>query len=212
VAHIHVPDSSPMGFFIPAHDVPVPDGTPGSIPDSSNVVLDKGNPLAALPATQSSSPSPQPAAPSPTPNLPTFVPMTNVGENVKLAPLDTIVFDNSNVEIAQIEQLLFEDIGGVELSNISRADLIDGQQVSYSPIANLETINRIFNPNNIVATNNGIDYFSRFSIDLSSRAPISVYFDTGGNLVVEVESVNNDEQIQVEILTNGTINLIGSDG
>lgn len=146
--------------------------------------------------------------PPPTPPLPTFTRMTAPDKNIKPAPSDIIIFDENSVDIALIQDLLFEDIGAVELANISRTDLIDGQEVLYSPIKNLSTIRREFNPNNIIATSYSTDYFSRFGIDLSSRGVYEPYFDQDGNLVIEIESVQDGEEIQVQLLANGTIDII----
>jgi hypothetical protein len=150
-----------------------------------------------------------PATVQPKPNLPVFNPMPNTEKNFKVAPSDIIQKDSSIIDVAGIQQLLFEDIGSVELANISRADLVDGQSVEYSPIANLSTVNREFNPNNIIATSAAMDYFSRFGLDISSRGIHAPYFDSDGNLVIEIDSVNNGEEIQIEILSSGTINLVG---
>ena len=152
---------------------------------------------------------PTPTPPPPAPNLPRFIPLSNVNKNFKVAPSDIIQFDNDAVNIALIQQLLFEDIGAVELANISRSDLIDGQPAVYAPIANLSTLNREFNPNNMIATSNNLDYFSRFGLDLSSRGIHEPYFNDSGDLVIEIDTVYDGEEIQVEILTNGTINLVG---
>jgi hypothetical protein len=158
----------------------------------------------------SSGPAPQPAPPPPAPlNLPVFVPMTTVSRNVKMAPSDIIQFDDAAVEIALISDLLYEDIGATELANISRSDLIDGQVVNYSPIKNLATVRREFNPNNIIATSRNMDYFSRFAIDSTTRGMHEPYFDSNGDLVIEVDMVLDSEEIQVQILSNGTIDLVG---
>jgi hypothetical protein len=146
-------------------------------------------------------------APPPAPILPKFNPMTSSSTNFKVAPSDIIQFDDSSVEIALITDLLFEDIGATELANISRSDLIDGTEVIYAPIKNLPTIRRDYDPRNVIATSTS-DYFSRFAIDLSSRGVIEPYFDAYGNLVVEIETVEDGEDIQVQILSNGTIDLV----
>lgn len=147
-------------------------------------------------------------APTPAPVLPTFRPMTITNKNFKVAPTDIIQFDDESVEITLIQDLLFEDIGATELANISRSDLIDGQATIYSPIKNLPTIRREFNPNNIIATSFTLDYFSRFGIDIVSRGFNEPYFNDAGDLVIEIDSVQDDEEIQVEIIANGTIDII----
>jgi len=160
------------------------------------------------------SPAPPPAAsapipaPPPAPVLPQFRQMQPNYKTFKVAPIDTIQFDDNAVEIAMITDLLFEDIGAVELANISRTDLIDGIEVLYAPIKNLSIMRRDYNPNNIVATSYSTDYFSRFGIDLSTKGIHEPYFDDNGNLVVEIDIVSSEEEIQVQILTNGTISEV----
>jgi hypothetical protein len=157
----------------------------------------------------SPTPSPTNAAPvSATPALPTFTPMPS-NKNFKVAPSDIIQFDDSNIEIQLITNLLFEDIGAVELADMSRSDLIDGQEVIYKPIANLPELRRDFDPNKIISNIPQVDYFSRFLINLLSRGMHEPYFDDEGNLVIEIDKVLNDEKIEVEILSNGTIEIIG---
>lgn len=151
--------------------------------------------------------APSPPPPPPAPLLPVFKPLIS-NKNFKVAPTDIIQFDENSVDIALIQDLLFEDIGATELANISRFDLIDGQQVIYAPIKNLPTIRRDYNPNTSVATSYSMDYFSRFAIDISLRGVYEPYFDDQGNLVIEIDVVEDDEEIQVQILTNGTINLV----
>ena len=158
-----------------------------------------------------STPAPAPVAytppPPPAPILPKFNPMTSNSNNFKVAPSDIIQFDDSSIEIALITDLLFEDIGATELANISRSDLIDGIDVVYAPIINLPVIRREYDPINIIGGYRS-DYFSRFGINLSFRDVVEPYFDNSGNLIIEIGVVEDNEDIQVQVLTNGTIGLV----
>lgn len=160
----------------------------------------------AAPTPPSGPPPPPP--PPPGPVLPRFTAMTTPDKNIKPAPSDIIQFDEDSIEIALLQDLLFEDIGGVELANISRTDLIDGQNVIYEPIKNLSSIRQEFNPNNVIATAIASNYFSRFGINLDSRGISEPYIDENGDLVVEVEDVRDGEEIQIQLLLNGTIDLV----
>ena len=111
--------------------------------------------------------------------------------------------------------LIFENIGGHELINIARNDIINGQQVSYQPIKNLSSIQQQYNPNNILSVQATSDkYFSNFPIKLENKIPRlgtgpngkHIYIDsTNGNLVIEAVNVEEDEQIEIEITVSGTI-------
>lgn len=145
----------------------------------------------------------------PAPVLPDFKPMApSASKSVKVAPSDIIQFNDDSVEVALIQDLLYEDIGATELANISRYDLIDGQEVIYTPIANLAAIRREYNPNNLIASSALSDYFTRFGINIIDRGIYEPYFDSSGNLVIIIDTVNAGEEIQVQILSNGTIDVV----
>jgi hypothetical protein len=134
---------------------------------------------------------------------------------VKTAPIDTVLFNDDELPIEVMTDLIFENIGGQELINIARNDIVNGQQVSYQPIKNLSSIQQQYNPNNILALQSTSDkYFANFPIKLESKIPTPgtgpngrhVYIDPiNGNLIIEAINIESDEQIEVEITVSGTI-------
>ena len=134
---------------------------------------------------------------------------------VKTAPIDTVLFNDDELPIEVMTDLIFENIGGQELINIARNDIINGQQVSYQPIKNLSSIQQQYNPNNILALQSTSDkYFANFPIKLETKIPTPgtgpngrhVYIDPiNGNLIIEAINIESDEQIEVEITVSGTI-------
>lgn len=130
-------------------------------------------------------------------------------EGVKQADPDTVLFNQDAVSPEALLELQYEDLGGIELINISREDLIDGQDVSYSPIKNLASVRRRYNPNNIIPLSDSANsFFKNFGIDLVVRGPNVPYFDDNGDLVIEVEELKDGEIIDVEIDSSGTINEV----
>ncbi len=133
----------------------------------------------------------------------------------KTAPIDTVLFNDDSVPIEVMTDLIFENIGGQELINIARNDIINGQQISYSPIKNLSSIQQQYNPNNIVSlqlTSN--KYFANFSIKLDEKIPnigngpngSNVYLDEEtGDLIIETINMESDEQVDIQITISGTI-------
>lgn len=135
---------------------------------------------------------------------------------VKSATPDIVQFNDediiSNAEI--IADLLFENIGGQELLTIARYDTVNGQDVEYQPIKNLRILQQEYNPNNLIRpqqTSNII--FANYSIKLDSKIPYegngengdNVYINNDGDLVLEFVNLNADEQVEVQITSNGTI-------
>jgi hypothetical protein len=166
-------------------------------------------------------------APSPTPATPaTVAPVVQAppAPPVKTAPIDTVLFNDEQVPIEVMSDLIFEDIGGHELINIARNDIINGQDISYQPIKNLTSLQQQYNPNNILSVQSTSDkYFSNFAIKLENKTPnvgngpfgSNVYIDPlTGNMVVDAINLETDEQIEIEITLSGTIyeaDLTGSE-
>jgi hypothetical protein len=158
------------------------------------------------PSSPSSPPPPPPKPPDPWITRATYT----APSGTKQADPDIIILADRPISPEFLLELLYEDIAGVELINISRSDIIDGQQVSYSPIKQLSSLRRRYNPNNIIALPElSSSFFSRFQIEILFRGINLPYFDEQGNLVIEIDDVRENEVVEVEIDASGTINEIG---
>lgn len=134
---------------------------------------------------------------------------------VKTAPIDTVLFNDDSVPIEIMTDLIFEDIGGQELINIVRNDTIIGQNLEYLPIKNITSINRQYDPNNILSLQNTSNkIFSNFVIPIDDKIPkigngpgnSFIYLDPDtGNLIIELINLSLDNEIQVAFMTGGTI-------
>lgn len=151
-------------------------------------------------------PLPPPATPpSPWNTIPTYTAPTGI----KQAQPDIVLDPDIDTSGDYIVERFFEELGGTELINLSRYDLIDGIDVVYNPIANLSSLRRRYNPNNIIALDVLSDNeFSKVSIDLLSRGPQEPYFDDNGDLVIEIDIIRTEENIEAEISLSGTVSRI----
>ena len=182
---------------------PPPPSTVDPIPPTP--VVNPAPAPAPVPTNNVSTPAP---APSPVPLTPAPMPAPiSTTTAIKQASPDIIIFDEQ-IDPEFLVQAFFEEFGGTELINISRSDLINGEDVSYSPIINLSTIKQNFNPNNIISINAFQDNLTQYGIDLVSRGVLDPYFDANGDLVIEIEEVKSDESIEVQMISNGTISRI----
>lgn len=140
---------------------------------------------------------------------------SSVQRATKAASIPLVALNNPTLDPEVMIDLVFENIGGQELINISRNDIINGQDVLYSSIKNLKDLYIQYNPNNIIKLEGTSDtYFKNFPIRLESKLPDygtgpngeTVYIDpTTGDLVINVSSLDTDEQVDVEILDGGEI-------
>lgn len=148
------------------------------------------------------------------PNIPQIVPSSS-SSGVKIPTTDIILYNDESTPIEVMTDLIFENIGGQEIINIARNDIINGQSVIYQPIKNLTGINFQYNPQNILGLQNtSEEYFKKFPIKLENTIPNvgtgpngeTVYIEAStGNLIINVINLNEDEQVEIEILNNGSI-------
>ena len=155
--------------------------------------------------TPSSPPPPNPTPPSPWSTSTTY----QAPKVIKQAQPDIVLDPEIDTSGDYIVERFFEEIGGQELINISRHDLIDGINVVYNPIANLSRLRQRFNPNNIIES----DFLSQnessnATIDLISRGMYEPTFDDQGRLVVEIDIIRPEENIEVQVASSGTLTRI----
>jgi hypothetical protein len=109
----------------------------------------------------------------PTPDVPEIVVDSATRKPaVRPATPDLILFDDALIPIEFITDLLFEQIGGKEIINIARNDIINGQKISYSLIANSSNLAQAYNPTNIFKVpGTSAEFFQNFAIKFEESVP-----------------------------------------
>jgi hypothetical protein len=138
---------------------------------------------------------------------------------VKSAPIDTVEFVDETFSAELITDLLFEDVGGQEILTIARGDTVNGQDVIYQPFKNLGILQEIYNPTTLLRVQGTSDrFFSNFTISLRDKIPKVGSGEDGKNYkldlatgegIIEFINIKPDEQIEVQIISNGIIENIG---
>ena len=217
---VEVPKPVPKGAFEEKNEPPLVPSTVEEKKDENKTTVTETTDTNTT-TTTSSSDSSWGGSTSSTPLTPADITTASVAAAlpppppVKTAPIDTVLFNDDELPIEVMTDLIFENIGGQELINIARNDIINGQQVSYQPIKNLSSIQQQYNPNNILSVQSTSDkYFANFPIKLENKIPQTgtgpngkhIYLDsTNGNLVIEAVNIESDEQVEIEITVSGTI-------
>lgn len=150
-----------------------------------------------------------------TANQATAATATAKKEAVKIATPSLLALSNQPLDINSMVELIFQDIGGQELINISRSDAINGQDIVYSIIKNLKNIMLDYNSNNIIKLGGTSDViFKNFTIKLEQRLAKkgtgpneeTVYLEEStGNLVINVVNLEKGEQVEIEIINQGGV-------
>ena len=142
--------------------------------------------------------------------------MMRASGGVKPAGPELIMFEESAIPVEAMSSLIFENIGGHEMINMLRHDTVDGKNVSYKLVSNTSDIAKAYSPTNIVPTSGSLaEYFKNFAIRLDIHQPDTksvnnidnIYIDKivdPGSLVIEVASMEVNEQIEVQVLQSGT--------
>lgn len=137
----------------------------------------------------------------------------------KPASPDLILLEEEAFPVEVITDLLFEDIGGTEILNFARHDLISGIDIKYQQISNLAKIDTIYGGANLIALQNTSEQvFKKYPLGRYDFTPeitddpsgfnSPVYLDAAGNLVVELKNIDNSYQIEIEFQSAKTNDII----
>jgi hypothetical protein len=144
---------------------------------------------------------------------------TETKPQVKAATPDLIQITEDAMSIEVITDLLFEDIGGTEILNIARHDLINGIDVKYQQISNLSKIQSTFGGPNLISVQNPIEQiFNRFPLKRYQYVPTEtadpsglnnhLYVDASGNINIELDNLEENMQIEIEFKAADTTDII----
>jgi hypothetical protein len=199
-------------------DKPKIDKTKKDKPKKDKIKVQKPKPKEEKEEGDVDEPTP-PQPPTPDPPF-TIMPVDPTPETpaIKSAPIETVLFNDEKVSDNLLLDLLFEDVGGQELLTMSRHDTVNGQPVAYQPFKNLGILQNTFNPSNLLRLQETSDkFFANFVINLNSKIPkvgnglngSNYYLTSSGDLVIEFVNLKSDEEIEIQIVTDGTIDEVG---
>jgi len=136
---------------------------------------------------------------------------------IRVATPDLLVSQNLVLEV--LSPLFYEELSSHELINISRNDIVNGQEVSYSLIKNLKGIQKKYNTLNIFSLPNTIEaLFKNFSIRFDIHVPnigtgpneerayvlaADTAIATRGDIIIDVINMETNERVDVEIIRSG---------
>jgi hypothetical protein len=183
--------------------------------DPSNVTISSsltpGREVSIMPITR----APGDVSIMPVPETPSTTNPGTTPPATKIASPDLIIIRDEVLPIDTMTDLVFENIGGHELINVSRHDLVNGIDVLYQPIKNLSTLYLQYNPENILRLQDTTQsYFKNFPIQYSNKIPNvgtgpngeTIYIEEGtGDLIINVINLAKGEQVEVQVLAQGDV-------
>jgi hypothetical protein len=137
-----------------------------------------------------------------------------MADPVKIPTRDVVVnLDDPGVDVAQIQNLLFENLSSLELTKFTKHDTVEGINPFYNVISNLSSINREFDPISLLsATKSSNSLFDVYGIDLINRLPEdgNYAYIENGNIVINLNNMGPNESVEIEIDSSGTIYRVRS--
>ena len=137
-----------------------------------------------------------------------------MGDPVKIPTRDVVVnLDDPGIDVAQIQNLLFENLSSLELTKFTKHDTVEGINPFYNVISNLSSINREFDPISLLsATKSSTSLFDVYGIDLINRLPEygNYAYIENGNIVINLNNMGPNESLEIEIDSSGTIYRVRS--
>lgn len=137
-----------------------------------------------------------------------------MADPVKIPTRDVVVnLDDPGIDVAQIQNLLFENLSSLELTKFTKHDTVEGINPFYNVISNLSSINREFDPISLLsATKSSTSLFDVYGIDLINRLPEdgNYAYIENGNIVINLNNMGPNESLEIEIDSSGTIYRVRS--
>lgn len=140
--------------------------------------------------------------------------------SVKIPEIYQVEKDSDSLPEELLAYLLYEQIAGQELLLLSRNDILNGQDVSYQIINNLNDIAFEYSSNNIISIPGTLaEIFRQYGLVLETYIPVvdpenpasqdywpNYYIEEENGalfLVIEFQNLQDNMQVELEIMASG---------
>lgn len=143
----------------------------------------------------------------------------NIIDSLKIADPQFILSTDPAATIEEMQNTLWQSIGGHEIISLARRDLVDGKNINYQLISDLQKLFAEYNPKTIASIENSTPlYFGKFGIkferylpsqydleqiDPTLQNPIAV--DANNNITIYVSNIKDSYDVEVQSITSQEI-------
>lgn len=140
----------------------------------------------------------------------------NIIDSLKIADPQFILSTDPAATIEEMQNVLWQSIGGHEIISLARRDLVDGKNINYQLISDLQKLFAEYNPKTIASIENSTPlYFNKFgikfekylpseydlaAIDPNLKNPVSI--DVNNNITIYVSNIKDSYDIEVQSITS----------
>jgi hypothetical protein len=137
----------------------------------------------------------------------------------KIADPQYILSTDPAATIEEMQNTLWQGIGGHEIISLARRDLVDGKNISYGLISDLQQLFVEYNPKTIASIENASPlYFNSFGIIFDNYLPSEadlvqidpflenpVTLGANNTITIYVSNIEDSHEVEVESLTSEKI-------
>lgn len=137
----------------------------------------------------------------------------------KVADPQYILANDPALTVEEMENALWQQIGGHEIISIVRRDLVNGTNKNFELIFDLEKLNEEYNPQTILALKNSSEfYFNEFAIKFEKYVPSEqslekiqaglkdpIFVDDANNIFICVADLEPWHDLEIQSLAVGQL-------
>lgn len=137
----------------------------------------------------------------------------------KIADPQYIISTDPAATIEEMQNTLWQGIGGHEIISLARRDLVDGKNISYGLISDLKELFIEYNPKTIASIENASPlYFNSFGIIFNNHLPSEfdlarinptlqnpVTVEENNIITIYVSNIEDSHEVEVESITSEKI-------
>jgi hypothetical protein len=136
-------------------------------------------------------------------------------KNFKVADPQFVLSADPTASTEEMENAIWQAIGGHEIISLARRDLIDGKNINYSLISELQKLFAEYNPKTIISIENATPlYFNNFGIRFEQYVPSQrllsetveglknpISIDDKNNITIYVSNIKDSYDVEIQSIT-----------
>jgi len=137
-------------------------------------------------------------------------------DRFKIADPQYIVSTDPAANVEEMQNTLWQNIGGHEIISLARRDLVSGKRISYQIIADLQKLDSEYNPRSIISIENSSPfYFNNFGIKFEKYLPSEdalqtvdpnlsnpITINANNDITIYVSNIKDSYEVEVQSIAS----------
>jgi hypothetical protein len=137
-------------------------------------------------------------------------------DRFKIADPQYIISTDPAATIEEMQNTLWQNIGGHEIISLARRDLVSGKRISYQIIADLQKLDSEYSPKSIISIENSSPfYFNNFGIKFEKYLPSEdalqtvdpnlsnpITINANNDITIYVSNIKDSYEVEVQSIAS----------